>query len=343
MEAYLNKTYTPFGNNFEETLINSLKKAASAGPALANAAMIVAKGCPKHYTEALTALYTANDLPCPDFTVLFQQHITVTPASEHSSEVDDVESILRQIEDVEELPASVNEVLDILTDFDTFEDSTHQSGTNESLLNIDDFQDAYTYAQPNTSEHIMQTNEQDLSLVDMDESISFENSPFAYTAPNLKFPSTPMLSPIYSENITFSSTPSHSRKRKRRITPNTNMSTRQKDSEQTPHRRTSFRPTSLAKSMSTLSQATSTPANHSRFNVSRTQTPPERSSGFSKPQSLTKDIPEDGESFLIISLSETLAPYSDTMVTEMSSRHIRESEPCIKSKQLLNYIRAIIS
>ena len=92
---------------FEET--------ASAGPALVNAEMLVAQGCPKHYAEVLTALYTANHLPCPDLSLLFdQRYVTETCESGYYSAVpeetkdfdDDVESFLRDVEDVEELPTS---------------------------------------------------------------------------------------------------------------------------------------------------------------------------------------------------------------------------------------------
>ena len=56
---------------FEDRLVKSVKEAAS--PALVNAAMLVAHGCPKRYAEVLTALYTANHLPCPDLSLLFDQ------------------------------------------------------------------------------------------------------------------------------------------------------------------------------------------------------------------------------------------------------------------------------
>ena len=392
MATSTNNTWGHFGNNFEETLINSVKKAASAGPALANAAMLVAQGCLKRYTKALSALYTANNLPCPDFTVLFDQHITDTPEAERLSKVDEVQRILRHIEDVEELPASVNEVLDILTEFETFEDSTHnsindesllkiddhqmgfnieaghltkvdevqsilrniehveelpasvnevldiltefdtfedstqQSVDNESLLKIEDHQIEFNAVHRNAKEHMLQTNEHDLSFQNLDNCISFGNSPFAITAPNYIFPST--ISPICKERIASLSTLglAKSSHRIRRNTPIRNRINRLKDSGLTPLRRTSSRPFSLAKSMSTLSQATSTPVDHSRsYNCSKTQTP-------------AKSIQEKGESFLIISLSEKSTPHSYAR-----SEPIRYSKPCVKNKGLLNYIRSIIS
>ena len=121
---FRNKNFST--SQFEDRLLNCMTMAASAGPALANAAMLVAQGCLRRYTETLGALYTANNLQCPDFGVLFDQHVTESPRSEYhsvpeeSKDSDGIQSILRHIEDVEELPASVNEVLDILTNFDTF-------------------------------------------------------------------------------------------------------------------------------------------------------------------------------------------------------------------------------
>ena len=89
---------------FEDRLVKSVKEAA--GPALVNAAMLVAQGCPKRYAEVLTALYTANHLPCPDLSLLFdQRYVTETCESGYYSAVpeetkdfdDDVECVLRDV------------------------------------------------------------------------------------------------------------------------------------------------------------------------------------------------------------------------------------------------------
>ena len=254
---------------FQDTFIKSICQAASAGPALANAAMIVAQGCPKRYTEALSALYTANNLLCPDFTVLFdQQMMPETPEAEYSSvpEVtqdsdDGVQSILRHIEDVEELSASMTEVLDILTDFDTFEDSTTcQSVPNDSLLKINDHQINNTIQSINndsllqvdhqrisfnsnyytistmSNAHVLSTYhdiedwfDEDLSVHDLsysleaDDSINSGTSPFAFTAPDL--PSlglSPMLSPIAKQKMSSFSTPTRSSHHLKRFTPLSN-------------------------------------------------------------------------------------------------------------------------
>ena len=330
MATFPNYTCDQFWDRIEDTV----KKAASAGPALANAALLVAKGCPKRYTEALGALYTANHLPCPDFTVLFDHQLTVTPEDGQLSEVDEVQSILRHIDDVEEVPASVNEVLDILTEFDTFEASTQQSVDSSSLLKLDDLvhQVKFNAVQSDDNEDMLLTtvSEQDISFQDFDDSISFGNSPFAFTAPHLQLPSTPILSPICKNNLASPSTPAKARHRITRVTPIRN---RLKDSELTPLRRTPSRSMRLARSMSTLSQATSTPLVPSRSSTSsRTQTP-------------SAESLEDGESFLIISLCEMPTPVSESSIPHSEERpmHIGDSQPSIKSRRILDCIRAIIS
>ena len=154
------------------TVMNSMVQAVSAGPALANAAMIVAQGCPKRYTETLSSLYAANNLPLLDFTVLFDQPETCEsedpslPDDTQEESDGDVQSILRHIEDVEELPASVNEVMDILTDFDTFEDSTKHSITNESLLKIEGHQISISInaLRSISTDSLLQVDEQPISF-----------------------------------------------------------------------------------------------------------------------------------------------------------------------------------
>ena len=49
--------------------------ASGAGPALANAALLLAQGRdPTLYIQAITRLYEANRLPCPDLTLITQLH-----------------------------------------------------------------------------------------------------------------------------------------------------------------------------------------------------------------------------------------------------------------------------
>ena len=79
----------PMSNNdeFQEYLL----KATAAAPALANAALLQAKGSTTTYLQVLTSLYNTNHLPLPDFTDLFntvvvpdynvEQHSIITPST----------------------------------------------------------------------------------------------------------------------------------------------------------------------------------------------------------------------------------------------------------------------
>ena len=49
--------------------------AGAAGPALANAALLLADGCPNKYVANLRVLYQANNLPCPDMEVVFNLNV----------------------------------------------------------------------------------------------------------------------------------------------------------------------------------------------------------------------------------------------------------------------------
>ena len=55
--------------------------AASAGPALANAALLMAHGCPVRYVTALQSLYSTNNLPCPNLDGLFDLELP-SPSTE---------------------------------------------------------------------------------------------------------------------------------------------------------------------------------------------------------------------------------------------------------------------
>ena len=44
----------------------NLQAISSAGPALANAALLLAGGCPKKYVASIRALYADNNLVCPN-------------------------------------------------------------------------------------------------------------------------------------------------------------------------------------------------------------------------------------------------------------------------------------
>ena len=276
----------------------------SAGPALANAAMIVAQGCPKRYTETLSSLYAANNLPSLDFTALFDQPETETSESlpEDTQESDNVQSILRHIEDVEELPASVNEVMDILTDFDTFENSTKHSVTDDSLLKIEGHQISISInalrsistdsllqlvEQPisfNTNYYTLSTMsnnqeqassyhdledwfDEDLTVHDLlcplgDDSIRFATA----TAPHLL--ETPMLSHIENHRITSCSTPSTTPHRLKRMISFRNRNT----GLVSPPMRYSLSPKTRTKSASTWSQATV--GSNKSVNLNRTKSTP---------------------------------------------------------------------
>ena len=48
---------------------------ADAGPALANAALLMAHGCLVRYATALRTMYATNNLPCPDLTDMFAMEL----------------------------------------------------------------------------------------------------------------------------------------------------------------------------------------------------------------------------------------------------------------------------
>ena len=48
------------------TSVLAASGSSSAAPALANAAAIVAKGCPRAYVEAIKVLYASNNIPSPN-------------------------------------------------------------------------------------------------------------------------------------------------------------------------------------------------------------------------------------------------------------------------------------
>ena len=71
--------------------------ASAAGPALANAALLLAEGCPRRYVAAIKALYKANHLPCPVMDIVFDivlpapvktQHVDITSQNYHLEPVD---------------------------------------------------------------------------------------------------------------------------------------------------------------------------------------------------------------------------------------------------------------
>ena len=277
---------------FEDTLINCVKEAASTGPALVNAAMLMAQGCPKRYAEVLSALYTANHLQCPDLSLLFDQQVTEIPEFEYHSavpdeteEFDDVESFLRDVEDVDELPASFNEVQDILTNFDTLEEFTCQSITDDSLLKIDDqrmsFNSNYYTISPSSNAHVSPSNHDlddwfdenlsihSLSLPIADDGIKFGESPFASTAPAFSILNSPILSPI-DTNIVTCNTPTKSKHQVKWIAPVILEHRMLNHSDYSPLLRASSSPIKSTKYSSTLSIANSTPVSVSKSsNISR--------------------------------------------------------------------------
>ena len=107
---------------------------------IANTALLIANGCPKQYLELLKAMYENNHLDCPDADILdtlllstniynpVKIAVNNTPSVEE--QLDDVhpsitecsqarEEMLQSLQDVEEIPASYDEVQDILMQFST--------------------------------------------------------------------------------------------------------------------------------------------------------------------------------------------------------------------------------
>ena len=107
---------------------------------IANTALLMANGCPKQYLELLKAMYENNHLDCPDADILdtlllstniynpVKIAVNNTPSVEEH--LDDVhpsitecsqarEEMLQSLQDVEEIPASYDEVQDILMQFST--------------------------------------------------------------------------------------------------------------------------------------------------------------------------------------------------------------------------------
>ena len=77
--------------------------AVAAAPALANAALIIAKGCPnsKSYRDNLQLLYAANHLPAPDLGLL--NHLDNLDKDDHKTNVTSVQTNhLNSLQDDEE-------------------------------------------------------------------------------------------------------------------------------------------------------------------------------------------------------------------------------------------------
>ena len=71
-------------------------KEVLAGPALANAALLRADGCPNKYVANLRVLYQANNLPCPDMEVIFDLHI---PKLSNTKSMFQTENIQARVDD----------------------------------------------------------------------------------------------------------------------------------------------------------------------------------------------------------------------------------------------------
>ena len=147
--------------------------AAAAGPALANAALLMAEGCPVRYITALKGLYSANNLPYPDLDGMFEldlpAHSVKTSSSTCDIEIQTVDSTrltksvsvqsepndnkymtdeeeyreTQQLDDilraVEEIPSSLNEMEELLMGIKTVKDlpSTYKK-VNDSIIDYDD-------------------------------------------------------------------------------------------------------------------------------------------------------------------------------------------------------------
>ena len=128
------------------TIIEPLKQlqgrrlSSSTEHVIANTALLMANGCPKQYLKLLKVMYKNNNLVCPDVDILDTLILTTesyspvktveryTPSAEEQLDDDHpsitecsqaCEEMLQSLQDVEEIPASYDEVQDILMQFST--------------------------------------------------------------------------------------------------------------------------------------------------------------------------------------------------------------------------------
>ena len=124
-------------DNQRNEALQNLKDVLVSGPALANAALLLAKGCPKRYLVALQELYGANGLTCPDLKHMNKLNLSPTKTSDiRGISTGNIADIYSWSEDIHEIPASFNEVKEILDDFDTFDESCifHDSTETDVLM-----------------------------------------------------------------------------------------------------------------------------------------------------------------------------------------------------------------
>ena len=90
-------------NSTLDELLSNVQKAIAA-PALANAALLSAKGSPTTYVTMLNELYVSNDLPLPDFSTYLTQHgdsTIQTPSSKYvSCDTVDFFSVQQELNDL---------------------------------------------------------------------------------------------------------------------------------------------------------------------------------------------------------------------------------------------------
>ena len=60
-------------------------RVAAAAPVLANAALLVAEGCIYKYADAITTLYLANNLPCPDMQPVINMKLGMCEIAQQST------------------------------------------------------------------------------------------------------------------------------------------------------------------------------------------------------------------------------------------------------------------
>ena len=153
-------------DNQRNEALQNLKDVLVSGPALANAALLLAEGCPKRYLVALKELYGANGLTCPDLKNMNKIVLSPTRTSDVRvptglSSTGNIADIYSWSEDIHEIPASFNEVKEILDDFETFDESCifHDS-TETDVLMRDTFDENNMLNVSTETISLMQTDEE---------------------------------------------------------------------------------------------------------------------------------------------------------------------------------------
>ena len=70
-----------------------------AGPALANAALLLAGGCPKKYVASIRALYADNNLVCPNLDRVLKDNPLEEVNPESQSQHEEADILLKSLVD----------------------------------------------------------------------------------------------------------------------------------------------------------------------------------------------------------------------------------------------------